>query len=458
MTRRFWRARRIWRDRRVRRIGQARRIRRLLAGFALLSLFFGARVRALDVDSDAYGDIAAYLDGIYGAGDNAGLTAFPLLNIPAGGRAEGMASSFAAVADDASFLEFNPAASSRLDRGELAFFHNNWIGDTKIEGLVFTRRFGDLGLAAGAKWLYTPFTEYGALGARASKGYYSEAELILNGSGNFFSKYDFSGLALGFNLKGAFRFVPDFADQSGAPLAGSGREQSAAMLMADLGALTRFDLFKFYRARREKNSSLGLVIRNLGPPSKDEGLPTTLTAALAYKPLRPLLLSFDFSLPLNLRDPALSEKPYWAAGLALDLTDFLSMRGGVLMKSGAVRLVLGSSLNITKNRQTPARALALDLNYSVDLLTRLQPLNRLSLGLRLDLGDQGRAERARLADALYLEGLDAYALNRYREARDCWQKVLELDRGYLPAIEALALAEASLALQRRLDSLRQLNF
>ena len=40
---------------------------------------------------DAYGNIADYLNGIYGIDENAGLTAFPVLNIPMGGRAEGMA-------------------------------------------------------------------------------------------------------------------------------------------------------------------------------------------------------------------------------------------------------------------------------------------------------------------------------------------------------------------------------
>ncbi|MDR2375443.1 MAG: UPF0164 family protein [Treponema sp.] len=429
-----------------------------------LCFFSGAGTGALDFDSDAYGDIAAYLDAIYGADDNAGLTAFPLLNIPIGGRAEALASSFGAVADDASFLECNPAASSRLDRSELAFFHNNWIADTKIEGLVFTYRIGNLGLAAGARWLYTPFSEYDILGNRVSKGYYSEAETILNGSYNFFPDYNFSGLSLGLNLKGAFRFVPDFADsESGKPSSGSGWEQSAAMMMADIGLLTRFDLLKFYRARREKNSSLSLVIRNIGPPVRGEGLPTTITAALAYKPIRTLLFSFDFFLPLNLENIKLSEKPYWALGLAVDLTGFLTMQGGIRMKNGSCRLVLGSTLNITGwNRETgntgSSGNLALDINYSVDMLTRIQMLSRLSMAIRVDLGDQGRAAKADKVDALYLEGLDAYALNRYEEARECWKQALELDSRYLPAALGLAVVEEALALQRRMETLQQLDF
>jgi hypothetical protein len=125
---------------------------------------------AIDFDADDYGSATDYLKGIYGVDDNAGLTAFPVLNIPLGGRAEGMAGSFSAVADDISFLEWNPAGSSMLRKAELAFFHNNWIADTKIEGAAFASRFKDFGFAAGGKWLYTPFTEYNIYGERASKG------------------------------------------------------------------------------------------------------------------------------------------------------------------------------------------------------------------------------------------------------------------------------------------------
>jgi hypothetical protein len=427
----------------------------------LLILLWMLPAWAVDFDSGSYGDIADYLDGVYGADDNAGLTAFPLLNIPIGGRAEGMASSFAAVADDASFLEFNPAGSSRLARSELAFFHNNWIADTKIEGLVFTRRLGNLGLAAGGKWLYTPFTEYDLYGSRVSKGYYSEAEAILNGSYNFLSGYSFSGISVGANLKGAFRFVPDYADkESGEVLSGSGRDQSAGMVMADMGALTSFNFLKPYHAR-ERNTSVGLAIRNLGPPALGESLPTAATIALAYKPLRPLLLSFDFSLPMNLQEIEVSEQPYWAAGLAVSLTDFLSFRGGLQVKAGNVRVAVGSALKLTKKGSPlggKIDALSLDLNYTMDMLTQLQPMNRLSLGLRLDLGDQGRSEKANRVDSLYLDGLEAYARGEYREAQQCWEDALKLDKTYLPAQESLSILEEALAVQRRMDELQQLNF
>ncbi|MDR0401981.1 MAG: UPF0164 family protein [Treponema sp.] len=405
---------------------------------------------ALDFDPGGYGSIS----DIYGIDDNAGLTAFPVLNVPMGGRAEGMATAFTAIADDLSFIEWNPAGSAMLEYTELGFFHNNWIADTRVEGVVFASRFRDLGYAAGVKWLYTPFSEYNMFGERVSKGYYSEAVATLNVSYNFFSNYYFSGLSVGANLKGAFRFVPDYSDaddqgKEGQLISGSGLEQSAVMAMMDIGVLTRFNFLKLYHAR-ERNASAALVIRNLGPAAGGDALPTALTASLAYKPLRPLALDFDFTVPLNLVDISLSEKPYWALGMNINVTNFLSMRAGLLGKVGGYRVTMGSAVNFGK--------IALDVNYSLDLLTQFTPLNRVSVAVRFNFGDQGRKALSEKVDALYLEGLDAYAEGRYDFAVERWREVLELNPKFAPAQEGINLVENSRSLDDRIREMQTLDF
>jgi tetratricopeptide (TPR) repeat protein len=410
---------------------------------------------AIDFNADDYGSLTDYLADIYGGDDNAGLTAFPVLNIPLGGRAEGMAGSFSAVCDDISFLEWNPAGSSLLPLSELAFFHNNWIADTKIEGAAFASRIGDFGFAAGGKWLYTPFTEYNIYGERASKGYYSEAVATLNGSRAFFSGYYFSGVSLGLNIKGAFRFVPDFSDsgdfdnQSGSSVSGSGWEQSAAMVMADIGALTRINFLKFYNSG-EQNFSFALVFRNLGPPARGDPLPTVAAAGLSWKPLRPVLLSFDYTFPMNMTDMRLSEKSYWALGLSAQISSFLSMRAGLLAKHGNLRIALGSAVELPR--------LSLDLNYTLDLLTQLTPLNRVSLGVRFNLGDQGRADRHAAAEAFYLQGLRAYAQGETEEALQYWEEALRIDPRFEPAAEGIALITRSTDLMNRINEMQSLDF
>ena len=408
-----------------------------------------------DFNNSNYGSIADYLNSIYGPDPNAGLTAFPVLKIPLGGRSEGMAGAFSAVSDDISFLEYNPAGSSMLSNTELAVFHNNWIADTKIEGAVFASRFRDLGFAAGGKWLYTPFTEYNMYGERVSKGYYSEGVGVLNISYNFFRSYYFSGLSVGANLKTAFRIVPDYTDaddlgnNQGQLISGSGRSQSTAMVMGDIGVLTRFNFLKPYNSR-EPNTSAAIVMRNFGPPAMGEPLPSIITAALAYKPLRPLLISFDYSFPMNFKEISLSEKPYWALGLAGDLTSFLSMRTGLMAKAGNVRFTVGSAISLEK--------ISIDVNYSLDLMTQIQPLNRVSLGVRLNLGDQGRKWKAERIDELYLLGMNAYSRSDLYTAKTCWEEALELDPRFSPAKEGLAIIDKTFRTEQRIEDMQRLYF
>jgi len=426
-----------------------------LTVFILVFLVFSPLFPLWAADGqDIYGDISDYLNDIYGIDDNSGLTAFPILNIPMGGRSEGMAGAFSALSDDISFLEFNPAGSSTLSKTELAFFHNNWIADSKIEGIAYATRFGNLGIAAGAKWLYMPFTEYDMYAERVSNGYYSEGAVILNASYNFLSGYYFSGLSLGLNLKGAFRIMPDYTDVndqqlSGSIIGGSGLSQSAVMGMADIGMLVRFNFLKGYTAR-DKNASIALVIRNLGPPVLEEPLPTVATAAISYRPIRPVTLAFDFNLPLNLIDIDLSEKPYGSLGIAVNVTNFLSMRTGLMVKPGSGRFTIGSAVNFDK--------VALDVNYTMDFLTQMQPLNRISLGMRFDLGDGGRSELINKIDELYLLGFEAYTQGNKEDARRCWEEALRLNPRYEPAKEGIAMLEDRQGLNERIEELYKLDF
>jgi tetratricopeptide (TPR) repeat protein len=421
--------------------------------FFLIFLIFcvfrggGGLIWALDFDSGAYGSIS----DIYHADDNTGLTVFPVLRVPMGGRSEGMGTAFTAVADDLTFIEWNPAGSSMLTYSELGVFHNNWIADTKVESVVFASRVDDLGFGVSGKWLYTPFSEYNMSGEQVSKGYYSEAVATLNISYNFLAGYYFSGISLGVNLKGAFRFMPDYSDADDQGSNGetilSGSEQSAAMVMADIGALTRFNALKLYDAR-EKNTSVAFVIRNVGPPVKNEPLSALATAALAYKPIRPLTLAFDYTFPVNMQDFSLSEKPYWAAGMNVNITDFLSMRAGVLGQNGNYRISMGSAVTMG--------AIELDLNYSLDLLTQFTPLNRISLGFHVNLGDQGRQSKSDKVDTLYLAGLDAYTAGNISEAKKNWEEALAINPRFDPAKEGLNLIKNSTMLDTRIEEMQSL--
>jgi hypothetical protein len=433
-------------------------LRRVIFYVVTTGFVFSFPCFAVDFDSDNYGSISDYLEEVYGIDDNAGLTAFPVLNVPMGGRAEGMAGAFSAVIDDVSFIEWNPAGSARLSRTELAFFHNNWIADTKVEGAAFGMRNNDFGIAAATKWVYTPFTEYNLWGDRVSKGYYAEGVVILNAAVNLFPGYYFRGLAVGVNIKPAFRFVPDYADSDSDELtidtdeiiSGSGASQSAVALMGDLGFLYRGNFLKFYNSRDE-NFSLALVMKNFGIPDvtfklMEDPLPSAVVAGVAYRPIRPVLVSFDYTVPINLYDIVLSEKPSYAAGFSVTISRFLSMWGGLRLKAGGTRVAIGSSVALEK--------IAFDINYTLDLATQIQPLNRVSVGVRLDLGDRGRSRIDRQVDEFYLAGLDSYSQGNDTDAKRLWQEALQLNAHFEPAREGLSAIRAAEELQQRVSRMR----
>jgi hypothetical protein len=433
------------------------KFKRLLAVFVffLPVILFGR-----DFNEDGYGSLADYLNDIYGYDKNAGTSAFPVLNVPVGGQAEALAGAFSAVADDASFIDYNPAGSSRLERTNLSFFHNNWIADTKVEGAYFGMKEKDFGFGAGTKWIFTPFTEYNMWGERVAKGYYAEGVVAANGSINFFPGYYFTGLSLGVNVKAAFRIVPDYTgadnDQSNNSanedqvIDGSGASQSAMALMADVGLLTRFNFLKAYNAR-DKNFSLALVIRNLGTPDitfglLEDPLPTVAVAALSYKPLRPLLIAVDFCQPMNLWSVKESEKFYISFGIQGSIADFLALRTGFMLKAGSSRFTLGTAIKVA--------GISFDINYTLDLLTQFRPFNRVSIAAKIDLGDRGRSLTSRKVDEYYLAGLESYSAGEDTEAKRLWQEALNLDPHFDPAEEGLSAIRATEALQRRLDAMQ----
>jgi hypothetical protein len=172
-------------------------------------------------------------------------------------------------------------------------------------------------------------------------------------------------------------------------------------------------------------------------------------AALAYKPLRPLLVSFDFSVPFNMQTITRSEKPYRAAGFAATVTDFLSMRMGLMGKAGNVRIAVGSAIELAK--------ISVDVNYTLDLLTQFQPLNRVSLGLRINLGDGGRQAASERIDQLYLSGLDAYSRGDYAAAREDWETILQINPRFEPAIEGLNIIAHAESVQQRISDMQTLN-
>jgi hypothetical protein len=101
-------------------------------------------------------------------------------------------------------------------------------------------------------------------------------------------------------------------------------------------------------------------------------------------------------------------------------------------------------------------SITLDINYTLDLLTQLQPLNRVSLAVRFDLGDRGRAEKAAQVDSLYIKGLEAYAQGDLKEAQDSWVAALKLDPTFDPAKEGLNALQGANKLEEKIKQIQKI--
>jgi tetratricopeptide (TPR) repeat protein len=368
---------------------------------------------------------------------NTGLTIFPTLLIPLGGQYEGMGTAFTAMATDSGFIESNPAGSSMLERNELSFHHHSWIDDSSLEGVIYTSRINNFGFGVCGKFLFIPFDRIGSWGQLESRGIISETIGIVNVSYNFFKNYYYSGLALGLNIKGAYRDVPEvlYTDKGV-------DTQSIAAGMIDAGLLTRFNFLKFY-ASRSRNFSVGLAVKNIGIKTGEDPLPTLFSSGIAYSFIKPVTITLDFNLPFSFDQvnyPA--ERWYFATGTNIVITDFISMQAGFRLKENP-HISLGSTLEM--------KQFSIVANYNLDLSGSFNPLDKFSIEAKIKLGHEDEMERRKKVDSLFARGLEAYANGDYLLALEYWEEALELDPQFTLAREYIETTRKYLELQDEME-------
>jgi hypothetical protein len=369
---------------------------------------------------------------------NTGLTTFPILEISPGGERANLGNAYTAVARDISFFESNPAASAILERTELAFFHRNLISDVSMDSVMFTRRNGNLGYGFAGKFLHFEFTSVDGRGNQLASANPSEILLAANFAYNLFPDYFRTGPALGINLKVAYRNIPfrlydleyiDLPQYS----------QNLFGYMADIGILTRFNFLKGYSAR-DKNFSIGLAGKNLGPPAKGDPLPSEASFGIAYRPIRPLMISGDISYMMNFADFSKSEGLGFATGIDVRFVDFFALQTGFEYRGSAPRFSLGADIDLMP--------LSFQISYTLDLTTSSNSLDNFSVTAKLDFGDEGRADMQARVDEVYIQALIALSNNNYERVIELCDQILDresgLDPDFTPAERTRELAVASL--------------
>ncbi len=416
------------------------------AFFLILGL--STSVHALD-----YSEIADALTnlGYFESSKNEGTTSFRSLLIPVGGRPESLGSAYTGLCDDAGYINYNSAASCLLSNTQASAYHNSWIADSKLDTVVFTTRIDNLGFGFQAGCLYMPFSEYNIFGERVNASYYSETNIAANISYNFLAGYDFKGIAVGASIKSAFRSVPDYTDNNTDSIISlSGLAQSGIGIMADVGFMLQFNFLKFF-ASRTPNVRIGVSAQNLGAAftgigSKsgiklDDPLPTVFAAGFSCQFLPVITATFDIKQPVNLFHPEQYQMFSLSGGVILAFTKSFSLLLGTEFKGGNPRFSVGSEFQLANAR--------LNFNYTLDLTSSFNPVNRISVSAKIILGDRGRAERQKMIDELYLRGLDYYANSEWENAIEEWEEVLKINKRYDPAILGIESARSQIEMYEK---------
>ena len=416
------------------------------AFFLILGL--STSVHALD-----YSEIADALTnlGYFESNKNEGTTSFRSLLIPVGGRPESLGSAYTGLCDDAGYINYNSAASCLLSNTQASAYHNSWIADSKLDTVVFTTRIDNLGFGFQAGCLYMPFSEYNIFGERVNASYYSETNIAANISYNFLAGYDFKGIAVGASIKSAFRSVPDYTDNNTDSIISlSGLAQSGIGIMADVGLMLQFNFLKFF-ASRTPNVRIGISAQNLGAAftgigSKsgiklDDPLPTVFAAGFSCQFLPVITATFDIKQPVNLFHPEQYQMFSLSGGVILAFTKSFSLLLGTEFKGGNPRFSVGSEFQLANAR--------LNFNYTLDLTSSFNPVNRISISAKIILGDRGRAERQKMIDELYLRGLDYYANSEWENAIEEWEEVLKINKRYDPAILGIESARSQIEMYEK---------
>lgn len=401
---------------------------------SILFLIFSVNTKVFPL---SFTDIDNALSDIfYSTNDsNEGITTFRSLLIPFGGRTESLGSAYTGLCDDIGYLGFNASAASIQKETQLAIFHNSWIADSKLETLAYTTRYGNFGLGAYTSCFYVPFTEYNIFGDRVAANYYSETVAGINFAYNFLAGYDFKGIAIGGTVKAGWRDMPDYTDNNtNALIPNSGLEQSGLAFMGDIGFMLQFNFLKFYSSR-DPNVRIGFSAQNLGVSwtgwrsengvTIDDPLPTELCAGISVKLFKPITFTIDYKQPVNLLDFNTYLAPSFGSGVSIIFSDFLQVLAGFELKGGNPRFSAGFEFEIEKVR--------LNVNYTLDFTSSVNPQNKISVSSKMHFGDRGRSIIDAKIDEYYALGLKFYAMADWSSAIEAWEEALKLNKRFDPA-------------------------
>jgi opacity protein-like surface antigen len=175
-----------------------------------------------------------------------GSSAGQFLKIGVGARAEAMGSAFAAVANDASAVYWNPAGSALLTNNSATFSHTYWLAETYHDYAAIVIKLPD------GNSLALSYTSLSMDDMKVTNEYYQD------GTGEYFSASDIAmGITYAFNLTSDFSmgFTAKYISQNI-------WHMNASAFALDVG---------LYYSSPVKGLKLGMSVTNVGSKMKYEG-------------------------------------------------------------------------------------------------------------------------------------------------------------------------------------------
>ena len=148
--------------------------------------------------------------------------------------------------------------------------------------------------------------------------------------------------------------------------------------------MIRANIFKLFYSD-EPNFYFGLSMKNFGPPIKGDIPPSYISMGFAYRPASFFLFGIDINQGVNLVNIRRSGLPYGSVGLMVAITQYFNLLTGFGIKGGNPRFNLGGEINLS-NVQISA-------NYTLDLSSQVTNISRISVGVKLLLGQDKRDEQ-----------------------------------------------------------------
>ena len=317
-----------------------------------------------------------------------------MLKMIFGTRAMSFGGAYVAVADDAEYMDTNPAGGAYDNIFRIVLLHQEWIADVNYESVRLAKGFGDrLQTGIGFTYLYLPFTHYDAAGNAVGNSSHLSQSLGMLAVG-----YRLPSLGLSFGVNGKFLYnrVPEdlYADQS------------YTVWAVDFGVMQRTNFLKTYFGP-EPSLSFGVTLRNVGYSSSVEQLPILIQAGTAYRVRSNLLIAADIVYPFY-------EPLYGSIGAEYTIRKMIYISGGIQIKQNPM-LSLGFGYRYR------------DMRLNVSYTPTLAFYNMFNVSFTYSFGEYKKLMLEREIEDKLMEALELYRAEQYEEALGAVDEVLELD-------------------------------